>query len=86
MFMLCGNPDLVVERGENLIYCAGAIAELYVTLGGEVLFAGRLGDYRYYDMHQAVARAHALFRNSIVAGHEVPQQRRAAARAAARTA
>jgi len=25
MFMLCGNPDLVVERGDRLIYCAGAI-------------------------------------------------------------
>ena len=41
MFMLCGNPDLVVERGEKLIYCAGAIADLYGTLGGEVLYAGK---------------------------------------------
>ena len=41
MFMLCGNPDLVVERGDKLIYCAGAIADLYGTLGGEVLYAGK---------------------------------------------
>ena len=41
MFMLCGNPDLVVERGEKLIYCAGALADLYGTLGGEVLYAGK---------------------------------------------
>jgi HAD superfamily hydrolase (TIGR01459 family) len=41
MFMLCGNPDLVVERGEKLIYCAGAIADLYGTLGGEVLYSGK---------------------------------------------
>ena len=41
MFMLCGNPDLVVERGDRLIYCAGAIADLYATLGGEVLYAGK---------------------------------------------
>jgi HAD superfamily hydrolase (TIGR01459 family) len=41
LFMLCGNPDLVVERGERLIYCAGAIADLYATLGGEVLYAGK---------------------------------------------
>ena len=41
MFMLCGNPDLVVERGEKLIYCAGALADLYRTLGGEVLYAGK---------------------------------------------
>lgn len=41
MFMLCGNPDLVVERGDRLIYCAGAIADLYGALGGEVLYAGK---------------------------------------------
>jgi HAD superfamily hydrolase (TIGR01459 family) len=41
LFMLCGNPDLVVERGEQLVYCAGAIADLYATLGGEVLYAGK---------------------------------------------
>ena len=41
LFMLCGNPDLVVERGETLIYCAGALADLYGKLGGEVLYAGK---------------------------------------------
>jgi HAD superfamily hydrolase (TIGR01459 family) len=41
LFMLCGNPDLVVERGERLVYCAGAIADLYGEMGGEVLYAGK---------------------------------------------
>jgi HAD superfamily hydrolase (TIGR01459 family) len=41
MFMLCGNPDLVVERGDKLVYCAGAVADLYKSLGGEVLYAGK---------------------------------------------
>ncbi len=41
LFMLCGNPDLVVERGDRLFYCAGAIADLYRELGGEVLYAGK---------------------------------------------
>jgi HAD superfamily hydrolase (TIGR01459 family) len=41
LFMLCGNPDLVVERGERLVYCAGALADLYGTLGGKVLYAGK---------------------------------------------
>jgi ribonucleotide monophosphatase NagD (HAD superfamily) len=27
--LICANPDIVVERGDRLIYCAGAIAELY---------------------------------------------------------
>jgi len=41
LFMVCGNPDMVVERGERLVYCAGAIADLYASLGGEVLYAGK---------------------------------------------
>jgi HAD superfamily hydrolase (TIGR01459 family) len=41
LFFVCANPDIVVERGEKLIFCAGALAELYATLGGEVLFAGK---------------------------------------------
>ncbi len=41
LFMVCGNPDVVVERGEQLLYCAGAIADLYARLGGEVLYAGK---------------------------------------------
>jgi HAD superfamily hydrolase (TIGR01459 family) len=52
-FMLCGNPDVVVERGPRLVYCAGAIADLYKTMGGEVLYAGK--PYRpIYDL--ALAR------------------------------
>ena len=39
--MICANPDIVVERGDRLIYCAGAIAELYRELGGEVTFYGK---------------------------------------------
>jgi HAD superfamily hydrolase (TIGR01459 family) len=57
LFMLCGNPDLVVERGERLVYCAGALADLYGTLGGEVLYAGK--PYRpIYDL--ALERIGAL--------------------------
>jgi HAD superfamily hydrolase (TIGR01459 family) len=41
LFMVCANPDVVVERGEKLVYCAGALADLYATLGGEVLYAGK---------------------------------------------
>ena len=36
LFMLCANPDVVVERGDKLVYCAGALADLYGELGGEV--------------------------------------------------
>lgn len=39
--MLCANPDLMVERGNQIIPCAGAIAALYETLGGAVTYAGK---------------------------------------------
>lgn len=54
LFMICANPDVVVEQGDKLIYCAGAIADLYADRGGEVLYAGK--PYRpIYD--QALAAA-----------------------------
>ncbi|MCQ0988456.1 TIGR01459 family HAD-type hydrolase [Jiella marina] len=39
--MICANPDIVVHRGEQLVYCAGAIAQEYAKLGGEVAMAGK---------------------------------------------
>jgi len=39
--MVCANPDRVVQRGNRLIYCGGALAELYEQLGGEVVMAGK---------------------------------------------
>jgi HAD superfamily hydrolase (TIGR01459 family) len=41
MEMICSNPDLVVQRGANLIYCAGALAALYAELGGRVIYTGK---------------------------------------------
>jgi HAD superfamily hydrolase (TIGR01459 family) len=58
MLMVCGNPDVVVERGDRLVYCAGSIADLYATMGGEVLYAGK--PYRpIYDMALNKAEAAA---------------------------
>jgi HAD superfamily hydrolase (TIGR01459 family) len=39
--MLCANPDHLVERGDRLIYCAGALAQIYAEDGGEVIYAGK---------------------------------------------
>ncbi len=39
--MICANPDLVVERGERIIPCAGAMAAYYEQLGGEIRIAGK---------------------------------------------
>jgi HAD superfamily hydrolase (TIGR01459 family) len=38
---ICANPDIVVERGDRLIWCAGALARDYGQLGGRTLIAGK---------------------------------------------
>ena len=39
--MICANPDIVIHRGDTLIYCAGALACRYEDLGGSVIYAGK---------------------------------------------
>jgi HAD superfamily hydrolase (TIGR01459 family) len=39
--LICANPDIVVQRGDRLIYCGGALAQLYESLGGRVTMAGK---------------------------------------------
>lgn len=39
--MICANPDLKVERDNRIIYCAGALAQSYEEMGGEVHYAGK---------------------------------------------
>ena len=39
--LLCANPDIVVDFGEQRLYCAGALAQLYEQLGGEALYFGK---------------------------------------------
>ncbi|MGH6663856.1 MAG: HAD hydrolase-like protein, partial [Pseudolabrys sp.] len=50
----------------RLVYCAGAIADMYATMGGEVLYAGK--PYRpIYDL--------ALTKAEAAAGRKVPAGR-----------
>jgi HAD superfamily hydrolase (TIGR01459 family) len=39
--MLCANPDLVVHRGDRLVYCAGSLAQAYEALSGAVVYYGK---------------------------------------------
>jgi HAD superfamily hydrolase (TIGR01459 family) len=51
---ICGNPDLVVHVGEDLLPCAGSLATIYEQLGGSVAWAGK--PYRpAYDLALAAA-------------------------------
>jgi HAD superfamily hydrolase (TIGR01459 family) len=38
---ICANPDRMVQKGDRLVLCAGAIADLYRAMGGEVVMAGK---------------------------------------------
>jgi HAD superfamily hydrolase (TIGR01459 family) len=51
--LICANPDLTVQRGETIVYCAGALAEAYAAIGGPVLYAGK-PHLPVYDMTMAL--------------------------------
>ncbi|KGF68566.1 HAD family hydrolase [Hoeflea sp. BAL378] len=55
--LICANPDRVVERGDHLLPCAGALADIYVELGGETRIAGKPHAPIYVE---AMARARAI--------------------------
>jgi HAD superfamily hydrolase (TIGR01459 family) len=67
LFMVCANPDIVVERGDTLVYCAGALADAYAALGGEVLYCGK----PHPPIYQAALAAAATARG----GAAVPLER-----------
>jgi HAD superfamily hydrolase (TIGR01459 family) len=62
LFMVCANPDVFVERGDALIYCAGALADAYVGLGGKVLYCGK----PHAPIYEAAVDKAAVFRGGEV--------------------
>ena len=66
LVMLCANPDLKVERGDSIVYCAGSIAQAYEQLGGEVVYSGK-PHLPIYEL------AHRMIDDGV--GHEVPKDR-----------
>lgn len=64
--MICANPDIVVRWGGRLIYCAGALAQVYEALGGEVIYGGK-PHAPIYDL--------ALKRIADIRGSRVPANR-----------
>ncbi len=41
LLLICANPDIVVERGDKLVWCAGALAAIYDEIGGKTIYAGK---------------------------------------------
>jgi HAD superfamily hydrolase (TIGR01459 family) len=58
LVMICANPDKVVQRGSKLIYCGGALADLYSELGGEVVMCGKPYAPIYASTLAGAARLH----------------------------
>jgi HAD superfamily hydrolase (TIGR01459 family) len=54
---LCANPDIVIHRGSELVYCAGALALEYEKLGGETIYAGKPHGPIYQAAMAALAQA-----------------------------
>jgi len=39
--MICANPDIKVRVGEQLYWCAGALAQIFEQEGGTVIYPGK---------------------------------------------
>jgi HAD superfamily hydrolase (TIGR01459 family) len=51
---VCGNPDVVVDVGGTLMLCAGAIAQRYEGLGGQVIWAGKPKTMAYFAAQKEI--------------------------------
>lgn len=56
--MICANPDRVVEHGDKIIYCGGALGDLYAAMGGMVLMAGKPYQPIYEEAFRLAEVAH----------------------------
>jgi len=64
--MLCANPDIVVDRGDRRIFCAGALAQAYTEMGGEAHYFGKPHPPVYNLAYQRLLKA---------TGIEIPPKR-----------
>lgn len=59
--LLCANPDIVVRVGNELVWCAGAVAREYEAIGGRVIMAGKpyapIYDLAYRELEALAGRA-----------------------------
>lgn len=39
--VICANPDIVVDRGDRRLWCAGAVAEAFARAGGSPVYTGK---------------------------------------------
>ena len=66
--MLCANPDKQVRVGGKLYWCAGALADVYEDLGGQVIYPGKPYAPIYRLALERVAAMGAPARNILCIG------------------
>lgn len=58
--MVCANPDIIVQVGDRLLPCAGALAQAYEAMGGQVHYAGKphppIYDLAYRRLNELTGR------------------------------
>ena len=64
LLMICANPDVIVQRGGTLVYCAGALARAYEAIGGEVVYYGK----PYLPIYKVALEAAGLPKRPLVIG------------------
>lgn len=73
--LICANPDIVVQHGDRMIWCAGAIARDYEAIGGKVIMAGKpfapIYELAYREL-EAIAGKHIDKSRILAIGDGVP--------------
>ena len=55
--MVCANPDITVNWGGRMMWCAGALAQIYEAFGGKVVYGGK-PHAPIYDLVRAEIEKH----------------------------
>lgn len=79
--MICANPDRIVRFGDRLMYCAGALADLYEEMDGEVIMAGKPHAPIYRLATQAARAAGSKAERPLAVGDSIRTDLTGAARA-----
>jgi HAD superfamily hydrolase (TIGR01459 family) len=66
---ICANPDIVVEHGGTMRWCAGALAKKYTELGGQSIIIGKPNQPVYEHAHDQLNKiaGEALKKSKILA-------------------
>ena len=64
LLMICANPDEFVPRGNKLVPCAGGLARIYASLGGEVVYYGK----PYLPIYKEALQAAGAPKRALIVG------------------